>query len=528
MMSMSEELDVTPAGASTQAWILVGVDGSPWSGYYFYAEAQEQPQQLAEDAGHHLNVYVWDGALWDRLNRSNDQQVKNAAEQHQELEFQILDRFQSGVRAEPLNYADFVAAMIDGDHLAEDRLRRSVPESPLRPLGLAYLQSSNQPPLLACHVPDYQGTWSEIDRVIVNGNCYFQLEHNELGDEVPYIIVDAKHRIVVAESVNNVVEDLDDFINAYGGIPDTPVREGRGCWIESILRRVRVEDVAVHGWDAPAGAYTEVMLTAEDLTMRVKKDHTVEGAGRWSVKSLTSKSGQEVHLHTSQGTFTGAGCVLAQDLASWLDDGQQPTRMVEDPTVADLIRFQTRFDHVLPVTTPIPGTQPLNDISMDVVVAALSNLTSDQRIAVAAQLGEDHQFDLLAGLTSSGWAGELWSPSMFKNSISELAFNTTDLFCLDEDTAIQVSQDVAWSVAERLQHFDFLAGDDTDEEQFRDIAVAHITDWLAAHGQPVPAELTVTNLTRAQQILDAMPHVPSPGLTPPVSRNESALRGVAL
>ena len=59
-------------------------------------------------------------------------------------------------------------------------------------------------------VPEHMGTWYTIDCLSYGDNTYFLCEHEEYGDETPYMIIDQNGRLILDE-VYNGFEDLADL-----------------------------------------------------------------------------------------------------------------------------------------------------------------------------------------------------------------------------------------------------------------------------------------------------------------------------
>ena len=57
------------------------------------------------------------------------------------------------------------------------------------------------------YVKDYKGTWYVIDEMETGGEMLYLLEHEEFGDEVPCVIVNANGKLIL-ENVWNGFEDF--------------------------------------------------------------------------------------------------------------------------------------------------------------------------------------------------------------------------------------------------------------------------------------------------------------------------------
>ena len=55
------------------------------------------------------------------------------------------------------------------------------------------------------------GTWGQVDKEKYNGKVYYLFENEQEGDEIPYIITDAKMNIVVLNSYNGIECELNDL-----------------------------------------------------------------------------------------------------------------------------------------------------------------------------------------------------------------------------------------------------------------------------------------------------------------------------
>jgi hypothetical protein len=327
-----------------RVWMLVG--SGEWLDHYMFASVAECPIDRYWDEGDRVlfdeerpgfDVTFWcrQGDEWFGQGHQVGHEPMSRAESH-------LQAYLQGIRLgefrlEPVDAGEFVQICPPRDSPpmpwgAEARLLRSMPGRPHIPVTLTQFAYSEIPPIRAVSIPNQQGTYSEVERCVGPDNkCYVQVGRDR-SRGAERLIVDRDLRVVVAHSTGWPDSDLNRLVRRFGGIPDTPLREGDQFFTGGSGNGYKVMLVNVHKLQQSSKLdfRTEVCLEGEDgMSLAVSK---INGEAGWSVDYLRDRFGNDVISAPGPGQEERIELVSAT-LAAWLD-GRTTTESVVPPLVS--------------------------------------------------------------------------------------------------------------------------------------------------------------------------------------------------